>query len=231
MDNLIHCVIPARKGSKRLKGKNTRLFLDKPLISWTIEEAMKSKNIGSITVSTDDEAVMEIANNYGISILQRPQELAADDSTTSDVVLHFISGMMERGDAVSHIMLLQPTSPLRTAKHIEEAIDYYFFNIDKIDSLISVSRSEHPPWWNKKIGENGLLTDAFPYDRSKFNKSQDFPRTYIVNGAIYIAKVDELIIHKGFETGRILPYIMERQCSIDIDNEFDLLLAEFIAKA
>lgn len=231
MDNLIHCVIPARKGSKRLQGKNTRLFLGKSLISWTIEEAMKSNNIHSITVSTDDEAVMEIANNYGIRILQRPQELAADDSTTADVVLHFINDMMEKGGEVCHIMLLQPTSPLRTAEHIEEAIDYYFCNIDKIDSLISVTRSEHPPWWNKKIGENGLLTDAFPYDRSKFKRSQDFPQTYMINGAIYISKVDKFIINKGFETGRVLPYIMERQCSIDIDNEFDLLLAELIAKA
>jgi CMP-N-acetylneuraminic acid synthetase len=230
MKHHIYCIIPARKGSKRLPNKNTRPLLDKPLISWTIEEAVKSYYIDSITVSTDDEAVMDIADGYGIYVLKRPQELAADNSSTIDVILHFISHMREKGEDAKHIILLQPTSPLRTAKHIDEAIYSYLRKIDKIDSLISVTKSEHPPWWTKKIGENGILEDVFKYDRSEFKRSQDFPETFMVNGAIYIAKTDSFIKNKGFWTDKTLPYVMENNCSIDIDTEFDLMLAEFIAK-
>ncbi|KNY28615.1 cytidylyltransferase domain-containing protein [Pseudobacteroides cellulosolvens] len=232
MNHHIHCIIPARKGSKRLVGKNTRLLLGKPLISWTIEEAIRSSGIASITISTDDESVMEIAKNYGksIEILKRPEILAADDTTTVDVVLHFVSWLNDKGENVKHIMLLQPTSPLRTATHIDEAVNNYFSNLDKIDSLISVTKSAHPPWWQRKIGENGVLEDVFKYDKSKYKRSQDFPQTYIVNGAIYIIKAESFIKYKGFETDKTLAYIMESNCSIDIDTEFDLMLAEKIAK-
>lgn len=228
MNQPIYCIIPARKGSKRLPGKNTTLLMGKPLISWTIEEVMKSACIDNITVSTDDEAVMEIAMSYGVRVLKRPQVLASDDASTVDVILHFVKFLRDKGENIQHIMLLQPTSPLRTAKHIDEAADLYLSNIGSIDSLISVTKSDHPPWWTKKIEDNGGLKDVFEYDKLKFKRSQDFPETYMVNGAIYIAKTDSFISHKGFETGRTIPYIMDNSCSIDIDTEFQLKLAEFI---
>ncbi len=228
MNQPIYCIIPARKGSKRFPGKNIRPFLGKPLITWTIEEAMKSTYIGNITVSTDDETVMEIADSYGIPVLRRPQILAGDDTSTIDVVLHYIDYLRDRGENMKHIMLLQPTSPLRTAKHIDEAASLYLSNIGSIDSLISVTKSEHPPWWTKKIEDNGVLKDVFEYDKLKLRRSQDFPETYMVNGAIYIAKTDSFISHRGFETGRTISYIMDNSQSVDIDTEFQLKLAEFI---
>jgi len=175
---------------------------------------------------------MKIARGYGknIEILKRPGVLTADDTTTADVILHFVSCLRERGEDVRHIMLLQPTSPLRNVAHIDEAVQNYLKNLDKIDSLISVTKSEHPPWWSRKIDENGVLEDVFKYEKSRCSLSQDFPQTYTINGAIYIAKTDSFIKYKGFETDRTLSYIMESHCSIDIDTEFDLMLAEQIAK-
>ncbi len=224
----IVCIIPARAGSKRLINKNTRPLNGKPLIAWTLEEAKKSLLIDRIIVSTDDEAVSNISGAYGIEVVKRPEELAADEAATADVVIHVLGLLKQRAFCPGHVILLQCTSPLRTAKHIDEALRKYLDSKEDVDSLISVSREEHPPWWSKTIDKSGFLFDTFEYDRQKYSRSQDFPDTYRVNGAIYIARTKKLLEFKGFQMERTLSYVMEPRLSIDIDTETDFMFAELV---
>ncbi len=222
------CIVPARSGSKRLKNKNKRPLNGKPLIAWTLEEAKKSILIDRIVVSTDDEAISDISMLLGAEVVMRPQELASDTAGTVDVVKHALDWLKQKDYSAEHIILLQCTSPLRTAGHIDEALGRYLDNMGSIDSLISVTRAEHPPWWMKSIDRTGILTDFLEYDRDKYKRSQDFPDVYRINGAIYIVKASKLFEFNGFQTEKTLSYIMEPQFSIDIDTETDFMFAEFL---
>ncbi|MDP4182526.1 MAG: acylneuraminate cytidylyltransferase family protein [Bacillota bacterium] len=226
----IVCIIPARANSKRLKNKNTRVLNGKPLISWTIEEAKKSVSIDRIVISTDDEEAVKIGLDHGVEVIRRPEELAMDTTTTAEVIFHALDLLKEISYYPGHILLLQCTSPLRKAWHIDEAIKYYLDNLSFSDSLISVSKSEHPPWWLKKISENGLMTDFLEYDKEEYKRSQDFPETFRINGALYLAKTEMFRKFRGFQTPKTLAYKMEALDSLDIDTEIDFLFAEFIMK-
>lgn len=227
MDKIL-CIVPARSGSKRLKNKNIRPLNGKPLIAWTLEEARKSCFIDRIIVSTDDEAISDISISCGAEVVMRPRELASDTAGTVDAVRHVLDWLKQRDYNAEHVILLQCTSPLRTVRHIDEALGKYLDNKDNFDSLVSVTRAEHPPWWLKSIDETGLITDFIEYDKDKFKRSQDFPDVYRLNGAIYTAKVGKLLECNGFQTKRTLSYIMEPLFSIDIDTETDFMLAEFL---
>lgn len=126
-------IIPARGGSKRLRGKNIRLLLGKPLISWTIEVAQNTKMLDKYIVSTDDEEIREVSLEYGAEVLSRPKELAGDNTSTMDVVLHVLKELDYKADVV---VLLQPTSPLRTVDDINKCITLY--NKSDFDSVVSV---------------------------------------------------------------------------------------------
>jgi CMP-N-acetylneuraminic acid synthetase len=222
------CIIPARIGSKRLKNKNIRPLNGKPLIAWTLEEARKSHLIGKIIVSTDDQTIADIGMSYDAEVIKRPRELASDTAKTIDAVIHVLDCLKQLNYHADHVVLLQCTSPFRTRSHIDEALAKYLKNLENFDSLISVTKTEHPPWWVKSIGEAGQLVDIIKYDRQKYSRAQDFPDVYRINGAIYIAKVEKLLEFNGFQTARTLPYIMEPQFSIDIDSETDFMFAEFL---
>lgn len=227
----IVCIIPARGGSKGLKKKNVKLLGGKPLIAWTIDEAGKSKFIDRIIVSTEDKEIANISKEHNAEVIVRPDELAQDTSLTIDVVFHVIDKLKENDYIPDYILLLQCTSPLRTVIHIDEAIQKFLDNRDHCDSLISVSKVEHPPWWYKKIDSDGRLIDFIEYDKAKFVRRQDFPEVYDENGAIFIAKKDILYKYRDFETDRTIPYMMDTNSSLDIDTEIDFLLVEHILKS
>ena len=228
--NQILCIIPARGGSKGLKKKNVRLLNGKPLIAWTIDEAKKSKFIDKVIVSTEDLEIANISKEYGAEVIVRPVELAEDTSLVIDVVFHALDVFKAEGIIPEYVLLLQCTSPLRTVIHIDEAIQKFLDNIENSDSLISVTKVEHPPWWYKKMDSDGHLIDFIDYDKTKHVRRQDFPEVYDENGAIFIAKKDFLYKYREFETERIMSYVMDANASLDIDTEIDFFLVEHILR-
>ena len=224
----ILAIIPARGGSKGLPRKNIKPLLGKPLIAWTIEQAENSKYINKVIVSTDDEEIAKISKEFGAEVpFLRPEELARDDSPTIDAIMHAINWFEKREEFFNIIVLLQPTSPLRTTNDIDKAIEL-FLNDKNALSLVSVKENEHPPFWSFKI-ENNLINPLFGDEYLK-KRRQELPKSYMPNGAIYISCVDVLKEYKSFYTPKTISYIMSSERSIDIDNEFDFSLVEFVLR-
>tara|TARA_A100001015_G_scaffold260697_1_gene305632 strand:- start:1279 stop:1977 length:699 start_codon:yes stop_codon:yes gene_type:complete len=212
-------IIPARKGSKGVPSKNTKLIFNKPLISWTIEAAQKSKYINKIVVSTDCHKVKAIAESYNINVPKlRPDNLSTDTASSDDVIKHELNDRKN----FDIVCMLQPTSPLRDFNDIDSAFEE-FFNLDA-NALVSVCKDQHSPYWSFEI--NGLyLKTLFP--GKKINKRrQELAETYKLNGAIYIARIDFYRKNSSFLSNKTVPYIMPFSKSIDIDTHEDFDIAE-----
>ncbi len=223
----ILAIIPARGGSKRLPGKNILDLAGKPLIAWTIEAALESNYIDRVIVSTDDEEIAVISKKYGADLpFIRPDILATDKATSVDVVLHTIEKIEGFGEKYDYIILLQPTSPLRCAKNIDESIE--LLQAKKCDSVISVCKSEHNPLWCNLIPEDGNLTN-FLDDNILNKRSQDLEQYYRLNGAIYLCNIARFQKEKTFFLKKkCLAYKMKEEESVDVDNKIDFQLAEVI---
>jgi CMP-N,N'-diacetyllegionaminic acid synthase len=220
MNKTFLAIIPARGGSKRLPRKNLLDLCGKPLIAWSIEAALKSKYISKVIVSSDEEEILNIAKEYKADFIKRPDELASDTATTFDALNH----TLENVEKYDYVVLLQPTSPLRTEKHIDEAIE--LLKEKNADAIISVCEVEHSPLWSNTLDEN-LDMSNFLRDEVLNKRSQDLPKYYRLNGAIYICKTDKLLENKGFFLKEnIYAYKMNKKHSVDIDEEIDFIIAE-----
>lgn len=218
--------IPARGGSKGVPGKNIKEICGKPLIAWTIEAAKKAKGIDRVIVTTDDEAIAAVAREYGAEVpFMRPAELSSDTASAIDVYLHATEFVMnETGEKLEKFMVLLPTVPLRTEKHIEEAIAQ--FEADKATTLISFAEAEVPASWYHVTDENGRVHNAgFGTGVTMSNRQNN--ETYIVpNGAIYILDYDLLKNKRTYYCDNTVAYIMNREDSIDIDYPIDFEFAK-----
>ena len=215
-------IIPARGGSKRLPNKNILNLNGKPLVAWSIEAAKKSKYIDEIVVSSDSNEILEIAQKYNVKTIKRPDELATDTASSVDVVKH----VAENYPGYEYVVLLQPTSPLRNKKHIDEAIE--LLEKKNADAIISVCEMDHSPLWSNTLPES-LSMKNFLREDVKNKRSQDLPTYYRLNGAIYICKTDRLLEQNTFFIkDNIFAYIMDRKSSVDIDDEIDFKLAEVL---
>lgn len=219
-------IIPARGGSKGLPRKNIRLLAGKPLIVYSIEAALNSKYTGRIIVSTEDEEIAELSRHHGAEIIERPAELAKDEIPTIDVVLHVLEELRSESYEPDIIVLLQPTSPLRSAQDIENALELYLDS--DTECMVSVCEGEHSPYQSLTI-EQGYLTPIFE-EKYFTARRQDLPLIYRPNGAIYITTPGALYNDKTFYGPNILPYIMPPERSIDIDCEMDLIYAELLIR-
>jgi len=216
-------IIPARGGSKRLPRKNLLDLNAKPLIAWSIEAGIRSQYIDKVLVTSDNEDILSIAQIFGADKCQRPHKLATDMATTFDVVKHTIKNLEEKYD---YVVLLQPTSPLRTTKHIDEAIN--LLKSKNADAIVSVCEMEHSPLWANTLNDD-LNMNNFLKDETLNRRSQDLEKYYRINGAIYICKIDKLLSEKSFFLKEnIFAYIMGRKYSIDIDEEIDFIIAQSI---
>ncbi len=216
-------IIPSRGGSKRLPRKNILPLAGKPLIAWTIEAAKKSKYLDRVIVSTEDKEIAEVSKNYGAEVTIRPEHLATDESKTVDVILDLLEKI---DDFYDYIVLLQPTSPLRNEKHIDSAIELLFEK--NADAIISVCEAEHSPLWMNTLPEDGNMKD-FLNKNIIHKRSQDLPKYYRLNGAIYICKTELFRECKTFFIKeKVFAYIMERIFSVDIDTYIDFLIYEVI---
>lgn len=222
MNNKYLAIIPARGGSKRLPRKNVLNLCGKPLIVWSIEAGLKSKYIDKVLVSSDDEEILKVAKTYNADIIQRPEQLSSDTSTTFDAIKHAIDNY----EQYEYIVLLQPTSPLRTSQHIDEAIK--LLEEKNADAVVSICEVEHSPLWCNTIDESMDMSN-FLSDSIKNVRSQDLPTYYRINGAIYIIKTKILLKEKTFFPSKnIFAYKMSKLDSIDIDDKIDFLIAQTI---
>lgn len=212
--------IPARGGSRRLPRKNTLDFCGKPLIAWTIEASQRSKYIDKVLVSSEDNEILNISNKLKATSIKRPINLASDTSRTFDALIH-ASTLIEKYD---YQVLLQPTSPLRNEKHIDNAIE--FLEKKNADAIISVCETDHSPLWTNTLDDSLSMKNFI--DKDFLNKrSQDLDKYYRLNGAIYICKTSKLLKEKTFFLKEnIYAFKMDKSVSIDIDDEFDFEVAK-----
>ncbi|RSM21312.1 cytidylyltransferase domain-containing protein [Aeromonas salmonicida] len=218
-------IIPARGGSKRLPNKNIMLLANKPLIVWTIEAALDSHCFDHVYVSTDSEDIARVAKGIGAEVpFLRPNNLATDEATTNDVVEHLVKWIEENITSVSQVTILQPTSPLRGAHHIQEAMALY--KNKNANAIVSVCELEYPYQYCNTL-DSSLSLDGF-INPKNHKRTQDLPRYYRLNGAIYV--FDRSLVGKqsnlyGFNS---FAYLMNTRDSVDIDNEFDFNYASFL---
>ena len=213
-------IVPARGGSKRLPRKNMLDLCGNPLIAWSIEAGLNSKYIDKVVVSSDDDEILNISLNFGAETIKRPVELASDTATTFDAIKHTIDNF----EKYDYIVLLQPTSPLRNEKHIDEAIE--LLEEKQADAIVSVCEMDHSPLWSNTLPKDGNMR-GFLREEILNKRSQDLEKYYRLNGAIYICKTDKLLENKSFFLkDNIFAYIMDKKNSIDIDEEIDFLFAE-----
>jgi len=219
-------IIPARGGSKGLPNKNIKLLIDKPLIAYTIEQALNAKMVSKVIVSTDSVEIANIAKKFGAEIpFLRPKNLATDTALAIDNYIYTIERLIKENIIKdTNFIVLQPTSPLRTSENIDEAINLFYEK--KADSVISYTQEHHPIYWHKKINNDLTFSDIF---ESKLKNRQAFNKTYYPNGAIYVFKFD-LIKQKRYYSDKSFAYIMARNQSIDIDTIEDFEYAEFLLK-
>lgn len=217
-------IIPARGGSKRLPRKNILDLAGRPLITWTIDAGLNSQYIDKTIVTSDNDEILDISSKLGCNTIKRPAELASDTATTFDAIKHTIDSH-KRYD---YIILLQPTSPMRTWKHIDKAIE--FLDQKNADAVVSVCEMDHSPLWSNILPADDAM-DNFIKDEINNKRSQDLEIFYRINGAIYICKTDRLLEEESFFIkDNIFAYCMDRICSIDIDEEFDFKIAELFKR-
>lgn len=218
----ILALIPARGGSKGIKGKNIYELHGKPLIAYSIEAAMQCRYIDKTVVTTDSPTIAEVAKKYGAEVpFMRPDEFAKDTSPTIEAVMHAIRELKRQGEEFDVCVLLQPTSPLRLAEDIDNSVQT-FYKWGGV-SLLSVSEVRDHPILIRSISEDGTLKRLL--DVSSTCRRQDMPKYYRVNGAIYINRIDELRDDTILNENKI-PYILPYERAVDIDEPDDISKAE-----
>lgn len=206
-------LITARGGSKGVPGKNIRVVGGKPLIAWTIEAGKKSKYLDRLILSSDDETIIEVAQNYGCEVpFKRDASLAGDETPS----IHVVLDALERCPGYDWIVLLQPTSPLRTADDIDGALE----KCARLEApaCVSVCEAEQSPYWMYTV-ENSRLRPIV--SAPLIERRQDLPKVFSLNGSVYIADIEWVRKTKKFISEDTGAYVMPALCSIDLDTEYD----------
>lgn len=219
-------VIPARGGSKGVPGKNIKPLRGKSLIYYTIDAAREIVADEHICVSTDSEEIKETVENYGLRVpFLRPSSLAQDNSGSYEVLLHATAHYSHKQVNYKSLILLQPTSPFRTGKHIKEALALYKADPD-IQMVVSVKEAKDNPYYNiVEENESGFLHKSKP---SHYTTRQQCPPTYVYNGAIYVMNIAALQKMHYSRFSKIKKYLMSEEASTDIDTPFDWEFCEFL---
>ena len=212
-------IIPARSGSKGLKDKNIIDICGKPLLAYSIEAALNSGLFEKVILSTDSEKYAQIGKSFGSDIMMRGEKLSDDKATTFMVIEDILFRLETPCD---YFVLLQPTSPLRTEKHIKEAVEQFENNYSDFDFLVSVKEAEHANVLVKPI-EDDLSLKHFDTDFSNYRR-QGY-KDYSPNGAIFIAKPRQYLSQKHFFGENSMAYKMNKFDSVDIDDELDYKFA------
>ncbi len=219
--NTVVALIPARGGSKGIKHKNIVDLASKPLLAYSIDAALESGVINRVYVSSDDDNILSVAKHHGAELIKRDPSLARDESPTDPVITEFIEKAQLQPKDI--IVLLQPTSPLRTAQHIREALAEYR-DFPTCHSLISVYELNNK--YLKAYVGGGEFLHPVAGEHTSYTRRQDLPSLYMPNGALYIFSVAEFMREEKIPRTHIIPYLMSETESLDIDTPEDLQLAE-----
>ena len=227
----ILAVIPARKGSKGVKNKNIRRLGDKPLIAHTIASGLSSKYITSLVVSTNSKEIADVAESFGAAVpFLRPENLSTDDALSLPVIQHAVCEVEQQTNCTyDYIVMLQPTSPFRTADDIDNALELLLSkNAGSLISVVNVGGSH--PLRMKRVVESRLV-NYIDTGYEDMRPRQVLPDVYIRNGAIYAAKRNVIMNDDSFSSYDCLAYVMPSDRSVNIDTEVDMLVAEFLIKS
>lgn len=217
-------VIPARKGSKGIPNKNIKLLDGKPLIQYSIETSRQIFKDEDICLSTDSDEIIELANNLGLKThFKRPDHLATDKATTHDVLIHALDYYSSIGKNYDALVLMQPTSPFRIKKHVEEAMALYN---SAIDMVVSVKETSSNPYYVLfEENEKGYLIKS---KSGNYKRRQDCPKVWEYNGAVYIINIKSLKERMANQFDKVIKYIMDDESSLDLDTPLDWKIAEFL---
>lgn len=221
-------IIPARRGSKGLPGKNVRSLLGKPMIAWTIEAARRSRSLSRVICTSDDPDVISVCRELGCEVpFVRPADLANDHASMPDVVRHALREINSQDEC---FVLLQPTSPLRRSEDIEGAIA--LFRESSMDGCVTVTETKAHPEWMFDIGpQSRLLGMVADSGNQRPTRRQDVRPFYVPNGAVYVHRVDRILREDfAFLGGNISGYVMPKERSVDVDDLYDFATAEAFAK-
>ncbi len=225
-------IIPARGGSKTVPGKNIKKLNNKPLLQYTFNVANKANGLSDVILSTDDEAIMEVAKQIGLKVpFKRPVDLALDSSPTLPVIQHALKFFMNKGTHYDAVCLLQVTTPFKTSEFIDKAINK-FINT-RADALISVQKVPHkynPHWIFKENGEGNL--ELFTNEKEIVTRRQDLPSDYYFrDGCIYITKTEVLLEQNSLYGSKISYIESPEEAAINIDTMSDWKMAEDYLKS
>jgi len=220
-------LIPARGGSKGIPEKNIKLLNGRPLIYYTLDLARAIASPENICVSTDSDEIIRIVGEYGLDVpFKRPDSLATDTASSYDVIRHAIDFYENRGMNYDRTVLLQPTSPFRTEAHVRAALSLYQ---RVLDMVVSVKIAHANPYFTLfEETRDGYLV---PSKSGSFSRRQDCPAVYEYNGAIYVMNVQSLKKGPPGTFSKIAKYVMSEEDSLDIDTNFDWIIAEAILSA
>lgn len=219
-------LIPAREGSKRLPDKNIRPFCGKPLIHYAIEQARTLTSDEHILVSTDSDRILDICGTIGYQTdYRRPAEFATDTASMNGVIRDAIRFAQEQGQIYDAIVLLQPTSPMRTAEDIQQCVDRY---TPEVDLVVTTTLSKANPFFTLfEKDENGYLKSMRD---QHVGRSQDAPEFHVYNGCVYVINLKTIQTHDLNTFAKRIPMPMPNERSVDIDTPLDWDIAELIFK-
>lgn len=226
---MILAIVSARAGSKGLPGKNTRALAGKPLIAHTIEAARRAPSVSRVLVSTDGQDIADVAKSYGADVpFLRPSELARDETPGIEPVLHAVHWLAEQeASRPELILLLQPTSPLRTAEDIEAAVA--LMKRSHPPAVVSVEPVRKYPQWMVTLADDGQFRWMMGED-AVATRRQDLPTAYALNGAIYLVRREVLVEQRTLLPRGTIGYVMPPERSVDIDSELDIRVAEALLR-
>jgi len=218
-------LVTARGGSKGVPRKNLRLVAGRPLIAWTLDAAIASRRLTSVILSTNDPEIAVVARAAGVEApFLRPADLSGDASPHFDVVCHALEWLKtHRNETYDYVCLLQPTSPLRTADDIDGAIDLALSR--RADAVVGITTSPVNPELVYRMDARSSLTPVIA-PAVGYARRQDLPSAYVLNGAIYVSRVETLRRDRTFTPPGALGFIMPSERSLDVDTEADLQAAE-----
>lgn len=216
MSESILGLVPARGGSKGVHRKNVREVNGRPLLAYSVDAGQRAEAVDRVVVSSDDPEIRSAAADCGADVIERPAELATDEAPTEPVIVHAVETLRAAGESYDLVVLLQPTSPLRTATHVDEALEHY--RECEADTLVSVT-AEHPKRWRRTDhGAERVGDDAR-------TRRQDMEPEYVENGAIYVVPAARFLDDSRLSLGHTVLYEMDEAASIDVDTEADLRVA------
>ncbi len=216
-------IIPARAGSKGIKNKNIFEFCGKPLLAWSIEQALSSKSVSNVYVSTNGDDIAEVAEKFGARVIKRPPELSGDMADSESAILHSMKEI-EKGESFENVIFLQATSPVRRKNDIDDA--YKCFIDNAYDSLFSMAQMEDYCLWQK----NNDRMESITFDYLNRGRRQEREPVYLENGSIYIFKKSLIEEKRNRMGGKIGMYEMPFSCSFEIDSYDDIDICEFYMK-